>query len=198
MAKRTKRPNRSVQREAFRAASRNLTTTPYGRAFLEIVRQIPADKRKDVPKILRKYEIAPGQLFIPASHRAYWLSDDAQQRLGPWIDAIEQIDRHGKKGPLMALLRSQLGEVGKYLADLIDRYELVPPKHRPRTPAYDRSKAEAKLGLAIETVRIYCKSMPVKEAIAKAAEEFSLEENTLANAYQGRRGSSRRIKKRRS
>ena len=107
-----------------------------------------------------------------------WLDDDQRRRIGPWIDALEQIDKWGNKEPLLALLRSereQPHEVRVYFADLIERYELTSPAHRPRTPAYDLSNAKSHLEMAKENVRAYQDKsglgMSFKDAVAKAAEE---------------------------
>ena len=56
----------------------DLTTTPYGRRFLEVAKWNNAGSKT----ILRKYRVGPGQLFIPVSHRAYWLNDDQRRRIG--------------------------------------------------------------------------------------------------------------------
>lgn len=142
---------------------------------------------------LDRYRIGPGKYFIPISHRAYWLTDDQRQRLGPWIDALEQFDKFRKQEPLLALLRSQPipPEVGLYLADLWERYEHVRPKNRPRAPAYGLTKTESRLRLAKEFV-------DKGRTVSEAAEDWSLDKNTLENFCLGKRGSSRRMKKRRS
>jgi hypothetical protein len=171
------------------------TTTPYGRRFLEIAKWNNPSKTS----ILSKYMVN-GRLFIPVVDRAYWLDDDQRRRSGPWIDALEQVDKRDDKGPLIALLKSQhelpcLARV--YLADLIERYELTRPPHRPRTPAYDLSTAESRLTLAKEDVRAHqARGMSFKDAVETAAKDWSTGENKLATFCAGRRGSSRRMKKR--
>jgi hypothetical protein len=154
-----------------------------------------------VAKPLDRYKIGPGQYFIPVSHRAYWLTADQRQRLGPWLDALDQFDRRRNIEPLKALLRSSPvpDEIGPYLADLLDRHKLLRRAHRPRTPAYDLSKAESKKRLAKEffdTLRKSGKSFD--ESVALAAESYSLKKNAFANYCGGKSGGSRRMKKRRT
>jgi hypothetical protein len=179
------------------------STTSYGRKFLALGNMIlqRAKEEKDVTGFLRKYWAGPGRSFVPVSDRAYWLDDDQREHDGPWIDALQHIDRNGDKEPLLALLRSESEpsrEVRVYLADLLERFELARPPHRPRSPAYDKSDAETRLTLAKEFVRNIRKSgMSFKDAVAIVANESSIDENTLANYCDGRRGSSRRRKKRR-
>jgi hypothetical protein len=180
---------------AKRPNKHDLTTTPYGRKFLEIAKWNNSSKTS----ILSKYMVS-GRLFIPVVDRAYWLDDDQRRCSGPWIDALEHVDKRGDKGPLIALLKSQraLPRLARvYLADLIERYELRRPAHRPRTPAYVLSNAESRLTLAKEHVRAHRASgMSYKDAVAAAAKDWSIGENMLATFCAGRRGSSRRMKKR--
>jgi hypothetical protein len=174
----------------------DLTTTPYGRRFLEVAKWNNAGSKT----FLRKYRIGSGQLFIPVSHRAYWLNDDQRQRICPWIDALEQIDKWGDKGPLTALLRGSEpvpNEVGVYLADLLERHELRRNRHRPRTPLYDWSTADSRLILAKESVDTYSENgMSFDDSVAMAAKEYSIPHNVLENYCKGKRGSSNRKKKR--
>jgi hypothetical protein len=180
----------------------DLSTTSYGRKFLAVGNVIlqRAEEEKDVPEILRRYWAGPGRSFVPVSHRAYWLDDDQREHDGPWIDTLEHIDRNGDKEPLLALLRSEREpsrDVRVYLADLLERFELARPRHRPRSPAYDKSDAETRLALAKEFVRnIRTSGMSFKDAVAIAANDWSIDENTLANYCYGRHGSSRRREKR--
>jgi helix-turn-helix, Psq domain len=205
MAKRRLSRDALLRKEIKRVSSglkkgeHDLTTTPYGRRFLEVAQWNNAGSKT----ILRKYRIGPGQLFIPVSHRAYWLNDDQRRRIGPWIDALEQIDKRGDKGPLTALLKGSPvpNEVGVYLADLLERHELMPVhrrnRHRPGTPLYDLSIADSRLALAKESVDTYRKNgMSFDDSVAKAAKEYSIPVNSLENYCKGKRGSSNRKKKR--
>jgi hypothetical protein len=87
--------------------------------------------------------------------RAFWLADNDSDKL---ITAIEAIHKRGDKTPLVALLKSLHDlspQVRLYRADLLKRYELKKPPHRPRTPDYDRTAADAALELAVQSVRDY-------------------------------------------
>jgi hypothetical protein len=108
------------------------STTSYGRKFLALGNMVlqRAKEEKDVTAVLRKYWVGPERSFVPVSHRAFWLDDDQRERDGPWIDALEHIDRNGDKEPLLALLRSEREpsrDVCVYLADLLERFELARP-----------------------------------------------------------------------
>jgi hypothetical protein len=177
---------------------RDLTSTRYGRAFLEIAAR--NNWSTEFSPLLSQYTIAPGKIFVPVRDRASWLDNDQLELMGPLIEALEQLDKRGDKAPLVALLKSdrELPPDGRaFLADLIERYELRRPAHRQRAPAYDRTPAESRLAQAKESVQAYRTSgMSVKDALAKAAKEHSIGENTLVNSWSGRRGSSRRKKKR--
>jgi hypothetical protein len=157
----------------------------------------------EVRKTFDQYKIGPGQYFIPVSHRAFWFTDDQLRRLGPWLDALDQFDRRRNMEPLKALLNRSPPippEVGPLLADLLERYELVRPNHKPRTPAYERTRAEARMMLAKERVDVWCKlaGMNNKDAVRDAAEFFSLKENALENFCLGKNGGSSRMKMRRT
>ena len=65
-------------------------------------------------------------------------------------------------------------EVGVYLADLLERHELMPVhrrnRHRPGTPLYDLSIANSRLALAKKCVDTYRKNgMSLDHSVAKAA-----------------------------
>jgi hypothetical protein len=130
--------------------------------------------------------------------RAFWLTAD----LDPWVDALEAIDKRGDKKPLLDLLESDYDLPPRariFLADLIERYQLKLPPHRPRTPAYDMTDADAMLTIALADVRKYqARGMSVDDAVAAVAKGWSIKhQNMLANFCAGKRGSSRRMKKRR-
>jgi hypothetical protein len=133
------------------------TTTSYGMRFLEIAHRNLSRARpgvKDVPDFLRKYQVEPGRLSIPASHRAFWLNHNLL-KYSKWIDAVEQLDKTGDKEPLLALCRSQLDPVFLLLTDVLERYNLRAPQHRPKTPIYDRTSTQSRLFFAREAVRAH-------------------------------------------
>jgi hypothetical protein len=129
--------------------------------------------------------------------RGFWLDDDDPE---DWIAALEAIDKRGDKRPLVTLLKSQRDLSPRarfYLADLLDRFELKRPAHRPRTPAYDRTLAEAILLWGVQEARELVKAgMSVVDALDKAAKESSIPLEILSNAYEGKRGSTNRAKRR--
>jgi hypothetical protein len=177
----------------------DLTSTKYGQWFLDLAHR---NRVRDTG-ILGKYRTDPlgiEPVFIPIGDRAFWFEDEQRQRLAPWLNALEQIDRNGDKGPLMEELRSERElplEVHHYLADLLDRYELKPPAHRHRAPAYDLTKSEARLMMLKDRVETFQKhGMNFNDAVDKVAEQWSMNAQILANFCQGKRGSSNRRKKR--
>jgi hypothetical protein len=113
-------------------------------------------------------------------------------RVLPWVLALDAAD-HGDRAPLCALLRSSddLPAAARwYIADLIERYQWRRPKHRPRTPVYEMSVAEATMDMAVRAVRAGADPTAV-------AEEFEFDEVKLGNALEGKRGDERRARKRR-
>src|SRR5579862_4059471 len=103
--------------------------------------------------------------------RAFWLGDDLS--VEPWVTALEAIDKTGDKMLLLDLLRSEcpLPQTARlYLADLLERYDLKAPRHRPRTPAYDYTAVEAALLRGRERVRYFIENgMSFEAALTKAS-----------------------------
>jgi hypothetical protein len=129
--------------------------------------------------------------------RAGWLDDPRDE---PWVNALEEIRHRGNKDALIALLRSPNAELTPqarwFLADMLDRYDLKKPASRPRTPAYDRPPAEEKLFWGEKAVRERDRRVSVRAAISEAAITYGISESSLEAAYNERRGSTRRVKKR--
>jgi len=125
----------------------------------------------------------------------FWLPPEVDEK---WVCAFEAFDKHRDLRPVLALLKDCVPPtVCPYLEDFFKRYELKPKPGRPRTPSYDRTPAEGMLLLGIERAREYVEEkMPASEAIARAARDLRISEQTLATAYAGKRGSSRRMKSR--
>ena len=145
------------------------------------------------------YELrGAGSENITILERAPWL--DVDLATGKWIVAFEKLDKQRNKSSLLELLRSdwELSSTARaYLADLLDRYEFKNKRGRKRTPAYDRSRSEAMLYLAVQYVRDDVDNgMKVNKAVEKQALSYSIPEQTLHDAYAQRRGSTRRVKKR--
>jgi hypothetical protein len=54
-----------------------------------------------------------------------------------WLDAMEALDEHGDKSMLVALLKGPVPDIiAPHIGDLLDRWNLVRPKHKMRTPSY--------------------------------------------------------------
>lgn len=135
----------------------------------------------------------------PPSALAHGLPDD-----DVWVAAVDAVYRDNNKKPLTALLRSDhelLPLARGYLADLIAR-GIKRPTHRTPTPAYDMSDAEETLLFACDRVRYYVHKAPVRltveEAVTKVAAQLKIDPRTLANAYPGKRGATRRKNKQRN
>jgi hypothetical protein len=130
--------------------------------------------------------------------RAFWLDDDCHDHA--WLRALDAVDRRGDKAPLLKLLRSEAEltpTVRHYLTDLLERHNLRRRRGGQQTPAYDRSLREGRICLALAEVREYVQSgMRVSDAVEEAAKRHRLSVEQVANAYNGRRGSTRRIKQR--
>jgi hypothetical protein len=144
----------------------------------------------------------PGLGFSTAViDRAFWLCDDWGRVEGQdWIEALEAIDVRGDKSRLIELLRSDMplpDSSRRYLADLIERYELKRPRGGRSTPAYDRSGAEAMLLLAKEEIEYERRhnGKTTKQAIDEVAKALQLNSEIVRNFIEGRRGSSRRAKR---
>jgi hypothetical protein len=130
---------------------------------------------------------------------AFWLDDNNME----WYEALEAIDKRGDKTELLTLLRTRdlPCEIGIHLANLLERYDLTRKNRpgRPPTPSYDLSGPEAMLKLAVNAVRTrVLDGMPVSKAIAEVASHssYGITDEKLGNAYDDRRGSTRRMNRR--
>lgn len=154
-----------------------------------------------VPEYLRKKKMTGKGVSDALVDRAFWLGDNSSD-IDQWVTALQAIDKRADKKPLLNLLKSDRDlskDVRLYLADLLERYELKKPKHRPPTPAYDRTDADAMLLTGVQRTRDYVNSgMSVKDALAKASKQSCIPLELLGNAYEGRRGSTRRMRTRRT
>jgi hypothetical protein len=139
-----------------------------------------------------------------------------------WRKAVECADG-GDVQSLIDLLRTDHvpgPEARVLIADLLSRYALKRPRHRPATPAYKTTLDEARMNDAAALVRYYReKGMSEDEAIQQALREqkraslsegeyktdgqldeliSEAENDTLRYRVRGQRGSTRRMAKRRS
>jgi hypothetical protein len=118
-----------------------------------------------------------------------------------WVQAIRDADNDGETGALIEKMKSDIvpDDVGIHLADLVSRHHFKKRRGNQAAPAYDRTYAEALLAFAIDDVHEMVQGgMLEADALDKASKIHDIpNEPTLANAYHGRRGSARRMKKRR-
>ncbi len=126
--------------------------------------------------------------------RAFWLDEVDDQRVKPWIEAIEAADRRGDMAPFLAALRGCVpAEAFPFIKDFFARHQLAKKRGRQATPLYDRSRAEARLLIAVREVKeLKGTGTPVAQAIEEVAARWFIEEDILVNAYDGRRGATRR------
>jgi hypothetical protein len=150
---------------------------------------------------------------------------DSIQEYLLWLSAVEQAER-GEMQPLIALLRSGRipgPESRELIADLLSRHNLSGKRGRQATPFYKATKAEARLANQQALVRYFQRKgedapTAMKLALREAKrDEISLrkdvrhytdeqldemisedEQNALENLVYGRRGSTRRMQKRRT
>lgn len=139
-----------------------------------------------------------------------WLHDLAREgapmtrqdfaALEHWIEALEAIDEHNDKGPLLALLKGDCPlphAARRYLVDFLERHEFKKKRGAQRTPLYAITDAEATLALAIDDV---CDAVTIDgKSAATALNEVSrargIPRDSLRIAYEGRRGATNRRKK---
>lgn len=139
--------------------------------------------------------------------RAFWLPDDPT--LIRWVAALEAIDRSDDHDPLLALLKEVVPPTAfPHVADLFARkkFRRVGARGRHPVPSYERTTAEALLELAEQKVvdLVTQDGVPYDDALARATDEMSLltgrefSSLTLDNYINGKRGSTHRMKKRRT
>jgi|tagenome__1003787_1003787.scaffolds.fasta_scaffold20986081_2 hypothetical protein len=130
-----------------------------------------------------------------------WLHDEMDEHTPDWVVALERLDAFGDKKPLTDLLRSERVlplRARHYLADLIER-GVKRPMGRRRTPAYNMSPTELDLWFACRDVGdLVREGLSVAVALAKVvARRPSINPTKLENAYNQRRGNTRRMALRR-
>jgi len=142
--------------------------------------------------LLREQDAGQG-VSTELRDNAYWLGHASID--DEWLTAFDVLDTRGDKRPLVALLRKSKQPRDQQMADLLERYDLVRKRGGQRTPAYNRSKVEIKIDLALLYLRkLRRQGVPKKEAITEAADCYRLRFEVLENAYEGKRGSRRREK----
>ena len=150
------------------------------------------------PEHIRNAEGSGRGLSTAMHDVAFWLDDE----FDPWVAALEAIDKHGKKAPLLDLLNSEHDmprEARRHLAHLLDRYQLKKKRGGQSTASYDMSDAEVTLFWDVKVVnKLIDNGMSTKDALDKVAERRGPDYlEILGNAQHGSRGSTNRMNKRR-
>jgi hypothetical protein len=128
-----------------------------------------------------------------------WLTEDEWEYV-TWFEALKAIDVHDDTAPFLTLLKTVVPPVVfPHIQDLFERKPPTKRNHGPAaTPSYARSNADARLELSAMAVDDRVKAgMPVKDAVEQVASADGYDPSTLANYIDDKRGSSRRMKKRR-
>jgi hypothetical protein len=115
-----------------------------------------------------------------------------------WYEAMDAFETRGYfKQPLIEMLldfkREVTPAVRECLVDLLQRYKFVRLRGKQQIPIYAMSAADTWLLLFTDKVLALTKNgTPQKEAIRRVASFWGVDEDTLANAVIGKRGSLRR------
>ena len=115
----------------------------------------------------------------------------------PWYKAMDAFDWYRDTKPLIEMLLDPKWEVTPAvraaLADLLKRHKLVRLQGKQRTPIYAMSAADTWFRLLTDKVlQLTENGTPQAKAIERVASFWEVDENTLANAVNGRRGSLNR------
>jgi hypothetical protein len=120
-----------------------------------------------------------------------------------WVDAFDAFE-DGDKAALVALLKSGHpipAVIVPHIGDLLERWDMVRPKHRMRIPSYRLTDNELKLHMAncevddLMSSGLVSLSDAIKEVAALYA-EFGIKETVLSEYHGKRRGDDRRVKAR--
>jgi hypothetical protein len=133
------------------------------------------------------------------SDRAFWLPDDAPE-VEMWVNALHALDHDGQVGPLCDLFRTKMpAPVGEFLVDLIERHRLKRYRGK-KMPLYNPN--QKLLLLATDRVKEYrdpargAARMSVRDALAKAAADFGVDEDALSDLHHKRQRGMREWEKR--
>jgi hypothetical protein len=138
----------------------------------------------DVPKYLS--DQGGVGLSNELSDNAFWLNLDFPTG---WIDLLDKLDR--TKDPRLLLPYLNVPEVVRpHLADLFDRHTLK--SRTRRTPSYQRTPAQLRLGLAVDHVKNRKRGESQKAAIDDAVREWGVSHSALTKALKGRHAAFRR------
>jgi hypothetical protein len=119
----------------------------------------------------------------------------------PWYEAMDALEQRGDKKPLIKMLLDPKCEVTpavrECLADLLKRHTLVRLPHEQQIPIYAVSQADLLfLVMTGQLLKLKENGTPHKEAIARVANDWNVDEDKLADAVNGKRGSLRRTQNR--
>jgi hypothetical protein len=120
-------------------------------------------------------------------------------RIERWLDAFHAADG-GDKSALVRLLKSGHpipDVIGPHIGDLIERWDLVPPAHRMRTPSYRLTDDDIEMIAACSDVDdLVSAGKPLSAALDKIAARRGLPISKLREFHSKRRGPDRRVKAR--
>ena len=160
-------------------------------------------KRKGKPQPKPKqpdFEIDPEVLEeIKALESAPWYITAFQKGDPnlPWYKAMDAAETRGNKKPLIEMLldpkREVTPTVRECLADLLKRYKLVSLPGKQQIPIYAVSPVDAWCFLLrAEVLKLTANGTSQKEAITRVASYYNVDEEMLATAVIGKRGSLNR------
>jgi hypothetical protein len=126
-----------------------------------------------------------------------WLCHNSADPNWPWYHAMDAVDRRRNKEPLIETLLDFKQEVTpavrECLADLLKRHKLVRLPGKQQIAIYAVSQADAMfLLMKGQVLELTENGTPQADAIARVAGHWNVDENKLADAVNGRRGSLRR------
>lgn len=126
-------------------------------------------------------------------------SFDIPPQIDRWLDAIDAADE-GDKSSLVALMKSGYplpGVIIPHIGDLIDRWDLVKPKHRMRIPSHRLTDEDIALNAAsCDVVDLVSAGKSLSDAITKVETEHHLPKGKLSEFRAKRLGPDRRVKAR--
>jgi hypothetical protein len=148
----------------------------------------------------RKRKRRPRRTFPPWADR-YWLLFNSDDPNGLWYEAMDALEQHDNKKPLIEMLldpkREVTPAVRECLADLLKRHTLVRLRGERQMPIYAVSSADYLfLLMKAQVLKLKENGISQKEAIKRVASSWEVDcnfdEHKLAEAIIGKRGSLQR------
>jgi hypothetical protein len=119
--------------------------------------------------------------------------------INSWLDALDAADG-GDKSALVALMKSGRplpGVIIPHIGDLIDRWDLVRPKHRMRVPSHRLTDDDIALNAAsCDVDDLVSSGKSLSDALTEVAVKRDLPESKLREYRAKRLGPERRVKAR--